>query len=112
MPGRHRAEDISDSNRGDPIDIAVSIAINGHPIPPLNLFFPMAMARVIDQKIVIFGEHLTEVIEGLEDIETRSVEEHFRFEAVFFTQDCGNTVGILFRRVQARPASIAGVAND
>src|SRR2546425_5511561 len=112
MPGRHGAEDISDGNSGDPIDIAVGIAINRHPIPTLDLLFPMAMAGVIDQEIVMFSQRLTEVIEGLEEIKARRVEEYFRFEAVFRTQDSGDIAGILFGRAQARPAGIGVVAND
>ena len=112
MPGRHGAEDIGDGKRGDPIDIAVRSAINRDPIPALNLSFKMAMPSIVNQEIVIFGQRLAEVIKGLEEIKTRSVEEYFRFEAVFPTQDCGDIAGILFRRVQAWPVGISVVAND
>ena len=112
MPGRHGTEDIGDGKRGNPIDIAVRSAINRHPIPALNLSFKMAVPSIVDEEIVIIGQRLPEVVQGLEEIKTRRVEEYFRFEAVFPTQDVGNIVGILFRRVQARPVGIGVVAND
>src|SRR5207249_168413 len=105
LAGIHLEQQVGDLHVQDPARIAFRLRVHGNPVSALAQV-EGSVAGVIDEQVVVPAQRLDEVVQGIERLLERSVQQQLRLEPISRTQQLGDRSGIVNRRLQRRKAAI------